>query len=204
MRGVDELLDQEKSDFSNSINHRIKQLWVKAKWSDLIVVVEKTLQAIDTPTLKAENGVRIDNATDLFDVFGVYNKNPYEEKNAIRIDHTLIDGYLILPRSTTATTVFVVGSKVPHDDYGEGYFSSSGSYREDIPAFMEWMLLAYAMHDHYLADGQNDKAMSELQKAEEYLSQALDRFERIESQNQVTVNSPSAPYHTNTISQRNI
>ena len=50
--------------------------------------------------------------------------------------------------------------------------------REDIPAFMEWMLLAYAMHDHYLADGQNDKAMSELQKAEEYLSQALDRFEQ--------------------------
>ena len=65
-------------------------------------------------TLKAENAVRIDNATDLLDVFGVYNKNPYEENNAIRIDHTLIDGYLVLPRSSTATTVFVVGSKVPH------------------------------------------------------------------------------------------
>ena len=52
--------------------------------------------------------------------------------------------------------------------------------------------------------GQNDKALIEFQKAEENLAQALDRFERIESQNQVTVNSPNAPYQTNTISQRNI
>lgn len=202
MRGVDVLTDAEKIDFSNSLNHRIKQIWTKAKWSDLIVVVKKTLQVIDTETLKAEHGVRIDNADDLFDVFGVYNKNPYEERSAVRIDHTLIDGHLILPRSTNATTVFVVGSKVPHDDYGTGYFSGQG--REDIPAFMEWMLLSYAMHDHYLADGQNDKALIEFQKAEENLAQALDRFERIESQNQVTVNSPNAPYQTNTISQRNI
>ena len=138
-------------------------------------------------------------------MFGVYTvKNPYEEKNAIRIDHTLIGWIFNFTQVNNSDHGFVVVGKVPHDDYGEGYFSSSGSYREDIPAFMEWMLLAYAMHDHYLADGQNDKAMSELQKAEEYLSQALDRFERIESQNQVTVNSPSAPYHTNTISQRNI
>jgi hypothetical protein len=202
LRGVDELLDAEKADFSNSLNHRIKQIWTKAKWPDLIVVVQKTIQVIDTETLKAENAVRIDNADDLFDVFGVYNKNPYEETNAIRIDHTLIDGYLVLPRSNTASKVFIVGSKVPHDDYGNGYFSGQG--RDDIPAFMEWMLLSYAMHDYLLADGQADKALAELQKAESYLADALERFERVESQNKITVNTYSSPYYNSTISQRNI
>lgn len=205
MRGVDELLDVEKADFSNSLNHRIKQIWTKAKWPDLLVVVEKTIQAVDTPTLKAENAVRIDNATDLLDVFGVFSKNPYEETNAVRIEHTLIDGYLVLPRSSTASSVFIVGSKLHHSDYGEGYFSSTGSYREDIPAFMEHMLLSYAMHDYYLADGQGDKAMAELQKAQEYLEDALERFERVESQNKVTVNTyPPAQYSSLHIAQRNI
>ena len=74
MRGVDELFDAEKADFSNSLNHRIKQIWTKAKWPDLLVV-EKTIQAVNSPTLKAENAVRIDNATDLLDVFGVFTKN---------------------------------------------------------------------------------------------------------------------------------
>ena len=203
LRGVDSLLDSEKQDFSNSINHRIKQLWVKSKWSDLLVVVEKTIQVISTDTLKAENAVKIDDATDLFDVFGVYSKNPYEDASAIRIDHTLIDGYLVLPRSSIAKTVFVVGSKVPADDYGEGYFSGQG--RTDIPAFMEWMLLSYAMHDHYLTEGQSDKAMVELQKTNEHIAEAMERLERIESQNKVTVNTyPSYRTTSLHITQRNI
>ena len=203
MRGVDALTDIEKADFSNSLNHRIKQIWVKAKWPDLIVVVEKTLQVIDTDTLKVENAVRIDNADNLYDVFGVYDKNPYEDHTAVRVDHTLIDGYLVLPRYITAKTVFIVGSNVPHNDYGEGYFSGQG--RNDIPAFMEWMLLSYAMHDHYLADGQNDKAVAELQKAQEHLDDALERFERVESQNKITINTyPPSMYNSMQISQRNI
>ncbi len=43
MRGVDTLLDHEKVEFNNSLNHRIKQIWVKHKWPELTVVVEKTL-----------------------------------------------------------------------------------------------------------------------------------------------------------------
>ena len=79
MRGVDTLLDHEKVDFSNSLNHRIRQIWVKHKWPDLMVVVEKTLQVIDTDTVKAEKAVRIDNADNLLDVFGVFDTNPYEQ-----------------------------------------------------------------------------------------------------------------------------
>jgi len=167
------------------------------------VVVEKTLQVIDTATVKAQNAVKIDTATDLYDVFGVYNRNPYKDSNAVRIEHTLIDGYLVLPKSAKATSVFVVGSKVPHDDYGEGYFSGQG--RTDIPAFMEQMLIAYAMADFYRSDGQNDKALAEEQKAEEYNQQALDRFERTESQNQITVNTyPPSNYSNLQITQRNV
>lgn len=203
-RGVDTLLDSEKTAFSNSLNHRIKQIWVRAKWPDLTVVVEKTLQIISEDNLKAKKAVRIDTATDLFDVFGVFDRNPYQDSNAIRIDHTLIDGYLVLPKNTSATKVFVVGSKVPHDDYGESYFSGQG--RNDIPAFMEWSLIAYGMSDFYRSDGQNEKAMLEEQKAEEYIQQALERFERVESQNQVTVNSYPSSHSSShqVISQRNI
>jgi hypothetical protein len=66
------------------------------------------------------------------------------------------------------------------------------------------MLLSYAMHDYLLADGQADKALAELQKAESYLADALERFERVESQNKITVNTYSSPYYNSTISQRNI
>jgi hypothetical protein len=203
LRGVDELLDQEKSDFSNSLNHRIKQIWVKSRWPDLTVIVEKTLQAIDTPSLKVENGVRIDNIDDLFEVYSVFEKNPYEDHTAVRLPFYLLDGHLVVSQSIKATSIFVVGSKVPHDDYGNGYFSGAG--REDIPAFMEWALLAYAMHDYYLADGQADKALVQLQKAEEHILEAIERFERLESQNRVTVNVyPPSNFGSYLLAQRNL
>jgi hypothetical protein len=202
-RGVDALLASEKTAFSRSLNHRIRQIWFRSKWPDLLVVVEKALQVIDEDTIKVQHGVKIDTAVDLYDVFGVFDRNPYKDSTAVRIDHTLIDGYLVLPKSTKATSVFIVGSKVPHDDYGEGYFSGEG--RTDIPAFMEHMLIAYAMGDFYRADGQNDKALVEEQKAEEYNQQALDRFERTESQNQITVNTyPPSRYSNLQITQRNV
>lgn len=185
MRGVDTLLDHEKVDFSNSLNHRIKQIWVKHKWPDLTVVVEKTLQVIDNDTVKAEKAVRIDNADNLYDVFGVFDSNPYEQRVTERYEYTLIDGHLVLAKGITATSVFIVGSKVPADDYGEGYFSGQG--RSDIPAFMEWMLLSYTMADFYRADGQNEKAMIEEKKGDEHMQEALDRFERVEGQNRIPV-----------------
>lgn len=185
MRGVDTLLDHERVDFSNSLNHRIKQIWVKHKWPDLMVVVEKTLQVIDNDTVKAEKAVRIDNADNLYDVFGVFDTNPYEQRVTERYEYTLIDGHLVLAKGITATSVFIVGSKVPADDYGEGYFSGQG--RSDIPAFMEWMLLSYTMADFYRADGQNEKAMIEEKKGDEHMQEALDRFERVEGQNRIPV-----------------
>lgn len=185
MRGVDTLLDHEKVDFSNSLNHRIKQIWVKHRWPDLTVVVEKTLQVIENDTVKAEKAVRIDNADNLFDVFGVFDTNPYEQRITERYEYTLIDGHLVLAKGVRAKTVFVVGSKVPADDYGSGYFSGQG--RSDIPAFMEWMLLAYTMADYYRADGQFEKGAISEKQGDQYMEEALDRFERVEGQNRIPV-----------------
>ena len=204
LRGVDELLDQEISDFSHSLNHRIKQIWVKSRWPDLTVVVEKTLQVIDTSRLKAENGVRIDNANDLYEVYAVFEKNPYEDHTAVRLPFYLLDGHLVVSQSIKANKIFIIGSRVPANDYSDGYFSGSGG-RNDIPAFMEFSLLAYAMHDYYLADGQADKALVQLQKAEEHVLEAVERFERLESQNRVTVNVyPPSNFGSYLLAQRNI
>ena len=56
-----------------------------------------------------------------------------------------------------------------------------------IPAFMESMLLSYTMADYYRADGQNEKAMVEESKGDEHMQTALDRFERLEGQNRISV-----------------
>ena len=117
MRGVDALLDHEKLDFTNSLNHRIKQIWTKHKWPDLTVVVEKRLVAINTDTVKADKAISLENDGSLFDVYGVFSGNPYEERTAERFEYTLIDNHIILPKGIKVDSVFIVGSKVPADNY---------------------------------------------------------------------------------------
>ena len=177
--GVDSLLTVEETAFKRSLNDRIRGIWTRAKWPPLTTVVEKTIAAVDVTTLKADKAVRIDNTTDLFDVHAVYDKNPYSDNQAQQIEHRLINGYLVLPNNTSQTTVFVVGSQVPATDYGDGTTT--------IPLFMDRMLLAYCLADYYRSESQNDKALAEEQRGEEYFVQELDRFERMESQNQITV-----------------
>jgi hypothetical protein len=145
-----------------------------------MVVVEKTVSSVDNATLQAEKAIQIDDATDLYDVFAVYTDNPYENIQASQIEYRLIGDYMVLPARTSETTVFIVGTKVPSNDYGNTAL--------DIPQFMDRMLLAFCLADYYRADGQNDKALSEEQRAEEYFAQEVDRFERMESQNFITIN----------------
>ena len=153
-----------------------------------MAVVSKTLAAVDTSTVKADKAVRIDNAADLYEVFSVHTKNPFTDNTAIEVEFTLIDGYLVCPKDTSVSTIFVVGSQVPASDYGTGTTT--------LPAFMERMLLCYAVADYYRADGQNEKAMAEEQRGEEYFNQELERFERIQSQNRIKIrNYPN--YYTN-------
>ena len=176
---MDSLLAAETTAFQRSLNDRIRQIWTRAKWPPLITVVSKNLAAVDTATVKADKAVQIDNASDLLDVFSIYTQNPFSDNTAQEVEFSLIDGYIVCPKDTSVSTIFVVGSQVPANDYGTGTTS--------IPQFMERMLLAYALADYYRAEGQNDKALAEEQRAEEYFQQELERFERLESQNKIKI-----------------
>ena len=194
--GVGTLLATETTAFQRSLNDRVRQIWTRAKWPPLTAVVSKTPAAVDTSTLKATKAVRIDNATDLFDVWSVFDKNPYTDNTAGRIDFSLVDGYIVLNKRETASPVFVIGSQVPASNYGTGTTT--------IPAFMERMLLAYAIADFYRSDGQLDKSLAEEQRAEEYLQQELDRFERLESQSKIKINTYPAYYPAELVSQTTV
>ena len=145
-----------------------------------MTVVSKSIAAVDNATIKADKAVQIDNTSDLFDVFSVHDKNPFTDNTAQEIQFSLVNGYIVLPKDTSVSTIFIVGSQVPATDYGTGTTT--------IPQFMERILLAYAIADYYRADGQNEKAMMEEQRAEEYVQQELERFERLESQNKIKIN----------------
>ena len=178
--GVDTLLSQEETALKNSLNDRIRGAWTRAKWPDVQTVVEKLVAAVTSPIV-ADKAVQIDNASDLMDVFQVWTKNPLTDRNAILLDYQLINSYLILPADSTASSVFIVGNQVPAYDYGTG--------TTDLPAFLERYLLLACVADYYKADGQLDKALAQEQMAEETLALELDRVERLNSMNKITVNT---------------
>lgn len=178
--GVDSLLSQEETALKNSLNDRIRGAWTRAKWPDVQTVVEKSVASVSSPIV-ADKAVQIDNASDLMDVFQVWTKNPLTDRNAILLDYQLINGYLVLNADSSADSVFIVGNQVPASDYGTG--------TTDLPAFLERYLLLSCVADYYKADGQLDKAMAQEQMAEETLALELDRVERLNSMNKITINS---------------
>ena len=194
--GVDSLLTAETTAFQRSLNDRVRQIWTRAKWPPLTTVVSKTLAAVDNATLKATKAVQIDNASDLYDVFSVWDKNPYTDNTAGRIDFSLVNGYIVCNKDESASTIFVVGSQVPANDYGTGTTT--------LPAFMERMLLSYAIADYSRSDGQLDRSLAEETRSEEYLQQELDRFERIEGQNKISIISYPAYYPSTLVSQTTV
>jgi len=190
---VDTLITAEETALKRSLTDRVRGAWTRAKWPDLINVLTMTVAAVSSSTLKADKAVLINNDANLFDVFSVWNKVPWEDRTAVQIKFSLMGGYLVLPPNTSETTVYVVGSKVPSDDYG-------GS-ETNIPQFLERHLLAACIADYYVADGMNDKAQLENARAEEYLLQEIDRFERLQSQNKIVINSYPAMWPTLLVTQ---
>ena len=175
--GVDSLLAVEETAFKNSLNDRVKGAWTRAKWPELMSVVELSVAATTSP-VAADKAVRIDNSA-ILDVFGVYDKNPYADRTAVQIDYRLVDGYLILPAESSDTSVFVVGNQVPADDYGDGTVV--------LPRFLERYLLLACISDHYKSDGQLEKSLAQEQMAEETLALEIDRVERLEGMNKIAI-----------------
>jgi 4-diphosphocytidyl-2C-methyl-D-erythritol kinase len=129
----------------------------------------------------ADKAVQIDNASDLMDVFQVWTKNPLTDRNAILLEFQLINGYIVLSADSSADSVFIVGNQVPASDYGDA--------TTDLPAFLERYLLLACVADFYKADGQLEKSVQQEQMAEETLALELDRVERLNSMNKITINS---------------
>jgi len=178
--GVDTLLSQEETALKNSLNDRIRGAWTRAKWPDVQTVVEKSVAAVTSPIV-ADKAVQIDNASDLMDVFQVWTKNPLTDRNAILLEFQLINGYIVLSADSSADSVFIVGNQVPASDYGDA--------TTDLPAFLERYLLLACVADFYKADGQLEKSIQQEQMAEETLALELDRVERLNSMNKITINS---------------
>ena len=198
--GVDTLLTAEETALKRSLNDRVRGAWTRSKWPELLGVVSKTVAAVNVSTpphfVKADRAVRIDNAADLFDVYAVWDKVPWEDRTARQISYSLLGGYLVLPADTSETTVYVVGSQVPANNYGDGTTT--------LPQFLERHLLAACIADYYVSDGQNDKAAQEEARAEEYLFHEIDRVERLQSQNGIVMNSYPAGWPNLLITQTTV
>jgi hypothetical protein len=175
--GVDQLLTSEETAFKNSLNDRVKGAWTRAKWPELMTVVELSVAATTTP-VAADKAVQIDNSS-VLDVFGVYDKNPYADRTAVQLDYRLVNGYIVLPAESSATSIFVVGNQVPPSDYGDGTTT--------LPRFLERYLVLACVSDWYKADGMLEKSLAEEQIAEETLALEIDRVERLEGMNKITI-----------------
>ena len=175
--GVDSLLESEETAFKNSLNDRVKGAWTRAKWPELMTVVELSVAATTSPVV-ADKAVQIDNSS-VLDVFGVYDKNPYTDRTAVQLDYRLVNGYIVLPAESSATSIFVVGNQVPPSDYGVGTTT--------LPRFLERYLVLACVSDWYKADGMLEKSLAEEQVAEETLALEIDRVERLEGMNKITI-----------------
>ena len=178
--GVDQLLASEETAFKNSLNDRVKGAWTRAKWPELMTVVELSVAATTSP-VAADKAVQIDNSS-VLDVFGVYDKNPYTDRTAIQLDYRLVNGYIVLPAESSATSIFVVGNQVPPSNYGDGVGETT-----DLPRFLERYLVLACVSDWYKADGMLEKSLAEEQVAEETLALEIDRVERLEGMNKITI-----------------
>lgn len=190
--GVDTLLSVEETAFKNSLNDRVKGAWTRAQWPELMTVVEKTVAAVTSPIV-ADKAVQIDNDANLMDVFSVFDKNPLSERTAFKLDYNLINGYLVLPANSSQSSVFVMGNQVTPSSYGDG-----GGETSTLPRFLERYLLLATISDWYKSDGQLSKSVEQEAIAEEVLALEIDRVERLEGMNKISVNTyPSYSFGVN-------
>ena len=189
---MDTLLTVEETAFKNSLNDRVKGAWTRAQWPELMTVVEKSVAAVTSPIV-ADKAVQIDNDANLMDVFSVFDKNPLSERTAFKLDYNLINGYLVLPANSSQNSVFVMGNQVTPSSYGDG-----GGETTTLPRFLERYLLLATISDWYKSDGQLSKSVEQEAIAEEVLALEIDRVERLEGMNKISVNTyPSYSFGVN-------
>ena len=83
-----------------------------------------------------------------------------------------------------------MGNQVTPSDYGTGTTT--------LPRFLERYLLLACVAQFYKEDGQLEKSIQQEALAEEALLQEMDRVERLEAQNKITINTyPSYNFGVN-------
>ncbi len=179
--GVDSLLAVEETAFKNSLNDRVKGAWTRSKWPELMSITELSVAATTTP-VAADKAVQIDDSLTILDVYGVYDKNPYADRTAVQLDYRLVNGFIVLPAESSATSIFVVGNQVPANNYGDDVGETA-----TLPQFLERYLVLACVSDWYKADGMLEKSLAQEQIAEETLALEIDRVERLEGMNKITI-----------------
>lgn len=158
-----------------NLNLRLREAWNRAKWPDLTKVVKKGVYATDQGTSSTD---QIDT-----DVLSVYDFHPWENLQAQIVRYTLLDGRIVVGPTYGKSEVYLL-TKKPFVNYTEN--------SQDIPAFFQNYLVHGILGDFFRGDNQIEKAQVQEQIAEEHLLREIDRVERIEQQNNPTVNQYKA------------
>ena len=119
-----------------------------------------------------------------FDVVGIFSENPYTDNRATPIDFKLLNGQVHLDPSYASLDKVWVLTKKPFVQISAG---------QSVPAIFENFLLCSILADFYRADGQQNKAMYEDQRAEKALDDQVDKLERQNLQAQVPVITYTSP-----------
>jgi hypothetical protein len=167
----------DKFFFKQSLNSRLRDAWDRADWPDLIEL--KTL-----PLSRDSSNVLSTGQVD-FDVLEVWDKHPYGDNTAQKILYQIVESDVLMRPNYSGTEVVVLAKK-KFIDYDEDSL---------VPSFLENYLISAILSDFFKGDGQADRAIREENQAEEYMSRAFDRIERLQQQNRPTIGqySPTNP-----------
>ena len=154
----------------------------------------KSIAAVDTSTIKADKAVQIDNASDLFDVFSVHDKSlllimPQEMEFTWLTDTSFCQKIHPLRLSLSWVAKYQPQIMAPLQ---RPFPSSWSEYFWHMQLQITTGLMV-----------KMTKPWSKNKRAEEYVQQELERFERLESQNRIKINGYQN-YYSNLLVQQTV
>ena len=158
--------------FKNSLNTRLNSAWSRANYPELIEIVEVEIASDTNAQFAGDLNGR--------DVLEVYNKNPYKDRTSRKINYNLIDSkiYLNVDELVYDNKVYVLTKKI---------FTEYDESSDNLPKFLESYLISAILSDFYRGDGQSDLAQIEDSRAEDFLLTQIDKVERQQQQNSLTI-----------------
>jgi len=165
--------------FKNSLNSRLRDAWHRFKWPSLTILEEKTFGNDSNINPPSGSTYRVGSIDE--DIYEVFDKHPYVDRTARRLDYILIGDEIVLDSNERVQSSIFVLKKKKFTDYEPD--------ATDIPRFFENYITSAVLSDFYRGDGQADLANVEDNRAEEFLTREIDRVERLQLQNKPVVMS---------------